>query len=109
LFKVAQLFVNPEIPDELQKFSKDLVGYVIEKGTHKVIDVAVVNRRVLHEWYEKRTKKFDLVKYAFCVGSISLIGTIDGVQVTEVAEDEVLEVDPKDPTKKKVKYNYHVN
>lgn len=110
MFKVEQLAINPETPLELQKISTDLVGYVIDRPTKKVISVNVITRRSIPEWYKTVTDKYGVKDFIFCIASICLIGTVLGLQVTEVEErpkDDDGGNDPKGG--KKTTYNYHVN
>lgn len=86
MFKVDQLTINPNLSDELQKLSGDLVGYVVEKYTNKVVNVAVLTRASLPRWYMNRQTEFDVKKYNFCIGSISMLGSVLGIETTEIHE-----------------------
>ena len=107
MFKVEQLVINPETPEELQKISTDLVGYVIEKSSNKVVNVAVITRRAIPDWYKKSTDKFTFSEHRFAIASICLIGTILGMQVTEVEDKKTDNND--NGSGSKAKYQYHVN
>jgi len=108
MFKVEQLAINPDTPAELQKISTDLVGYVIDKATKKVISVNVITRRAILDWYKGVTDKYATKDYHFCIASICLIGTLVGIQVTEV-EEKKSDDDGNNKDGKKSKYMYHVN
>lgn len=108
MFKVEQLAINPDTPAELQKISTDLVGYVIDKTTKKVISVNVIARRAIPDWYKMVTDKHATKDFHFCIASICLIGTILGLQITEV-EEKSSDDEGSNKDGKKSKYMYHVN
>lgn len=108
MFKVEQLAINPDTPAELQKISTDLVGYVIDKATKKVISVHVITRRSIPEWYKTVTDEYSVKDFHFCIASVCFIGAILGLQITEV-EEKPTDDGSGSKDGKKSKYMYHVN
>lgn len=102
MVKIDTILIRPDYPDDLVERNRDLVGFVIDKYTHKVKDVAVIPRFNIHSWYEKRRADFPETRYDLLIGSISLIGLIAGAELKEVEEKQ-------DKSKTTTRDNYGLN
>lgn len=88
MIKIETLYIRPEYDKDLLERNTDLAGFVIDKLTNKVKDVAIIQRGSLGAWYEKRRAEFIEDKFYFCIASLSLIGVLVGVETRSVDEKE---------------------
>lgn len=86
MYKIESLWLNPGYDNSLAEHNLDIVGYVVEKITNKVVDTAVVKRSSLASWYENRRAKFVESRFTFLIASLSIIGEINGVQFVDSSE-----------------------
>jgi hypothetical protein len=84
MVKIDTILIRPDYHDDLVERNRDLVGFVIDKYTHKVKDVAVIPRYSIHHWYEKRRTDYPENRFDLVIGSISLIGIVAGAETKEV-------------------------
>lgn len=108
MFKIDQIVLRPEVPDEVAKLANDLVGYVYDIAARKVVDTAVIKREALGTWYDGRRSKWPGKNFVFCVSATSTVGIVLGIQSVEV-EDKPKSNDDPQGGKDGSKYNYHVN
>lgn len=83
VFKIEALFVNPDYPPELARHNTDLVCYVVRRSDNKVLDVAVVARPALHDWFVQRRAKFEEAKHYFVLGTTAIVGVLRGIDAKE--------------------------
>jgi hypothetical protein len=102
MVKIDTILIHPDYSGELIERNRDLVGFVIDKYTFKVKDVAVIPRHSIHTWYEKRRSDYPQTRYELVIGSISLIGSVVGVETKEVEEKS-------DKSKGTTRENYGLN
>jgi hypothetical protein len=102
MVKIDTILIRPDYHDELVERNRDLVGFVIDKYTHKVKDVAVIPRHSIHHWFEKRRADFPETRFDLVIGSISLIGIVAGAETKEVDEKQ-------DKSKGTTRENYGLN
>lgn len=83
MIHIDKLNIIVEFPQELNKHSCDLVGYVIVKYSKKVIKTNVLTRASLPQWYEAVKLRYAPDKHIFIVATVSLIGVVLGMQTEE--------------------------
>lgn len=108
MHKIDTLYLSPEYPEELRKYNLDIVGYIIDRKTTKVVDVAVITRRSLGEWYRRQQARFPVSDFDYAIAALSVIGIIKGAEVTDVEDhpkDTSTQHSPYDPSKAKTNVN----
>lgn len=103
MVKIDTILIRPDYHNDLIERNRDLVGFVIDKYTHKVKDVAVIPRLSIHHWFEKRRADYPESRFDLVIGSISLIGIVAGAEIKEV--DEKTDKSKKETTRD----NYGLN
>lgn len=99
MFRIETLYLNPNYKAALGSHNLDKVCYVIEKATNKTVDVAIVKRSSLANWYEQRRAKYPEDKHVYVLAGVSIIGEIRGASLQEAKdsfEDEVDEQEEAD-------------
>ncbi len=87
MVKIDTILISPDYSNDLIERNRDLVGFVIDKYTHKVKDVAVIQRTSIAQWFEKRRAEYPATRWELVIGSISLVGTIVSVETKEVKDE----------------------
>jgi hypothetical protein len=105
MYRMVTMFLNPDYDEKLRKLNTDLVCYVVEKSTTKVVFVSVVTRGALGDWYMAQRPKYDEVNYDLVIATNSIVGVLAGASVTESQEP----TDDKSDTKYKARLKYGVN
>lgn len=86
MIQVNTLKVNFLYPREFDQHNHDLVGYVVQKYPHKVIKGAILTRASAEDWYTEQVAQYPAGRYTILIGTVSLVGVVDGLQA--VSQDE---------------------
>ena len=92
--------INSSYPRSLDKLSRDYVLYIVRKSDEKVIQVSVVTRAAMSDWWLKMTTKYPKDDYAFVLASISVIGEMYELDLEN--EKTGVKVNPAPPSSESV-------
>ena len=103
MIQVNALKINFLYPRDFDPHNHDLVGYVIQKYPRKVVKGVIITRPSLEDWYIEACKQYPGDKYVVLIGTISLVGIVDGLQPVDdkdekSASSSVYKREPKDPS-----------
>lgn len=76
----------------------DLVGYVVQKYPLKIVKASVLTRLSAESWYVDIAKQYDTKRYIVLIGTVSLIGEVDGIQDIEREASSTSRASEKDPS-----------
>ena len=66
----------------------ELVGYVVQRYPNKVVKASVLTRASVDAWYLEVTKKYPEDRHLYLIGTISLIGLVQGLEKIDEKEDD---------------------
>ncbi len=86
MYKVETLYLSPDYDEGLVERNRDMVGFVVEKGTSKVKGVSVITRDSLGSWFHAKRAEYPEDKFDLVLASLSVLGTLRGADVKDADE-----------------------
>jgi hypothetical protein len=84
MYRIETIYLRPQYENDLLERNRDLVGFVVEKGTGKVKKTSIVERNSLGSWYHDNRAQFPEDRFDLLVGSISVIGVLSGADIKDI-------------------------
>ena len=68
---------------DLDSHNRDFVGYVIQKYPRRVVKATILTRVSVPDWYDSSVLQYPNDRFTYLIGSVSLIGEINGTTEIE--------------------------